>query len=40
MKQGHVVDDAGPDRGETIRSTSYVRMVFKLAASYYSLWNK
>jgi len=40
LKQGHVTDDAGPDRGETIRSISYVRMVFRLAASYFALWNK
>ena len=40
LKQGHVVDDAGPDRGETIRSTGYVRFTFRLAASYFALWNK
>lgn len=34
-KQGHLADDAGPDAGTSIRTTAYVRMTFKLAAS---LW--
>ena len=40
VKQGHVTDDASPDMGETIRSTSYVRMMFREAASYFAAFAK
>lgn len=36
LKQGHLSDDAGPDRGETIKSTSYVRMTIEASNSYFS----
>lgn len=36
LKQGHLADDAGPDRGETIRSTTHVRMTFQKSNSYYA----
>jgi hypothetical protein len=35
-KQGHLADDASGDAGETVKSTSYVRMCIRAAASYYS----
>ena len=37
QKQGHLADDAGGDAGTTVRSTSYVRMTFTKAASYYAV---
>lgn len=33
LKQGHLSDDGSPDSGETIRSTSKVRMCFREAVS-------
>lgn len=36
-KQGHVTDDASGDAGTTSRTTSYARMTFKKAASYYAV---
>jgi len=36
QKQGHLSDEPGGDAGTTIRSTSYVRMHFKTAGSYYA----
>lgn len=33
--QGHLADDASGDAGTTVKSDSYVRMHFTLAASYY-----
>lgn len=32
--QGHLADDASPDSGTTIRSTSYVQMTFRQAVSF------
>jgi hypothetical protein len=34
--QGHASDDASPDEGSTVRSTSKVRVMFEAASSYYS----
>jgi hypothetical protein len=39
QKQGHLADDASGDSGETIRSTSYVRVTFKASTSYYAILN-
>jgi predicted RecA/RadA family phage recombinase len=36
QKQGHLSDEPGGDAGTTVRNTSYVRMTFKAAASYYA----
>lgn len=36
QKQGHASDDASPDRGTTVRSTSKVRVMFETASSYWS----
>ena len=40
LKQGHLTDDAGPDHGETIKSSAYVDIMVREAASYYSLFAK
>ena len=37
QKQGHLADDASGDAGTTVRSTSYVRMTFTKAVSYYAV---
>ncbi len=34
-EQGHLVDDASPDSGVTVKSTSYVQFTFSTAASWY-----
>lgn len=34
-QQGHTADDASGDMGTTVRSTSYARMTFKEAVSYF-----
>ncbi len=39
-KQGHLADDASGDAGTTIKSTSYVRMVFDNDASYFKAVNQ
>lgn len=36
QKQGHLADEPGGDAGTTVKSTSYVRMHFKTAGSYYA----
>lgn len=40
LEQGHLADDAGPDRGTTIKSSGYVRGMMRLAASYFAAFNK
>ena len=39
IKQGHLTDDASGDAGSTVRSTSFVRMLFTKAASYWVALN-
>ena len=36
QKQGHLSDDASGDAGTTVRSTSYVRMIFRAPVSYFA----
>ena len=38
--QGHLADDASGDSGTTIKTTSYVRMVFDNDASWAKAWNQ
>ena len=40
LKQGHLTDDAGPDRGESLRTSSKVRMTFKESGSYWATFGK
>lgn len=35
-KQGHLADDASPDMGETLRSTTYVEITIQESNSFYS----
>lgn len=39
-KQGHLADDASPDSGSTVRSTSYVQFTFKEACSYFQTFQQ
>lgn len=39
-EQGHLTDDASPDSGTTVKSTSYVQFTFKTAVSYYKTFEQ
>jgi hypothetical protein len=38
--QGHLTDDASPDAGTTVRSTTHVQFTFEVAASYYKTFEQ